>query len=138
MFWVVQPSFSQLVVSAIPQDRLKGISSTMAQMSTWTQGWTDSILVAKSQGHCPILVGLYLRNTWRELHYSWHKHLLGLMDELIRTVIIGSTLLAKWLQCNCSIPGLSQAEDLCYMSYPTQPRLTSQRSVVCLYSNQKN
>ncbi len=30
-----------ILVNAIYQEHLEGISSNLAQMSTWTEGWTD-------------------------------------------------------------------------------------------------
>ena len=63
-----------IIVNTISQERLGGISSSLVQMFSWTQGWTDSILVVKlkGQGHQDLtkaffasLIG-YLKNFSRE------------------------------------------------------------------------
>lgn len=45
----VCPFGCPIIVKVIFQECLEGVSSNLAQMSTWTQGGTDSILVAKGQ-----------------------------------------------------------------------------------------
>lgn len=39
-----------ILVNMISQKRLEGISSILAQLSTWTQRWTEWILVVKRRG----------------------------------------------------------------------------------------
>lgn len=64
--------------SAISQERLEGISSKLARMSTWMQGWTDLIrggqrsrLLWPNLHH--ILANAYLENVLRDFLLDWHK-----------------------------------------------------------------
>ena len=47
-------AFSVNLVNAISQESIDGISLNLAEVTTWTQGCTNDILVAKGQGHCDL------------------------------------------------------------------------------------
>lgn len=78
------------------------MSSNMAQMPTWTQGWIDLILVVKHQGHChltshhPVLIstmfgGILLHlarmstwiRGWTERNISLDRHACKLQTWLV-------------------------------------------------------
>ena len=50
------PSIRPFVASVISQECLYGIQTNLEQLSTLTQGWTDSILPIKDEGHCDLTV----------------------------------------------------------------------------------
>ncbi len=60
-------SVRPILVNAKSQERLEGISSNLAQTSTWIQGWTDYNLVVKGQR------SLWPRKThfWPQLKTQW-------------------------------------------------------------------
>ena len=63
-FRVVRTSVCPIFGNTISQERLEGMYSHLAQMSTETQGFTNYISVVKGQGHCDLtkcVFGLNLR-----------------------------------------------------------------------------
>lgn len=67
-FRVVCPSS----VNAISQECLEGISSNLVQTLTWTQGWTDSILVIKGECQCDLTKHVFGHNS-RIHKLTWTK-----------------------------------------------------------------
>ena len=60
-----------ILINTISQECLEGISSNLAQTSTWIQGSTDQILVVKGQGHREIRKKYFFLPSWRCV---WNIH----------------------------------------------------------------
>lgn len=77
-----------ILMKAMSQERLQGVSSSYVQMSNWTREWPDEILLAKG---CDLMFVFflwtrYLNNVLREFLLIKSQPPLQLKNELIRTL----------------------------------------------------
>ena len=93
----VRPS----LVNKISQERFEPLSSHLVQTFSWTQGWTDLILVVKgrrSLGLHKTVWMCFIKNASRKSFQIWHNHTDRSSDQICVVKCQGQHL---YLSCVC-------------------------------------